>query len=80
MRLSIPAVARRRAFIAAIAACATLAVPAPGAMASHSETTFFEAPAQLLSPATRVATMRQLRGLGVTAIRVELHWRDVAPY
>jgi hypothetical protein len=54
------------------------AAPDP-AVASHSQVTFFEAPQQLLNSQTRRATIRQLASLGVKALRVELHWRDVAP-
>jgi hypothetical protein len=52
---------------------------APTALAGHDQTTFFEAPALLLNPATRPATMATLGRLGVHALRVELSWRTVAP-
>jgi hypothetical protein len=71
---------RAAALTATIATFASLgaAVP-PTAVASHTQVTFMEAPEQLLNHDTRRATMRKLRSLGVTALRVELHWRDVAP-
>ncbi|MHB8533647.1 MAG: hypothetical protein ACYDC2_13090, partial [Solirubrobacteraceae bacterium] len=60
--------------------CAVLgAAVAPTAQAAHSQTTFFEAPAVLLNPLTRPATMATLQRLGVKALRVELSWHAVAP-
>jgi hypothetical protein len=41
--------------------------------------TFFEAPHDLLNPQARPGVFRQLRHLGVKALRVELHWHDAAP-
>jgi hypothetical protein len=53
---------------------------APGpAFASRSQTLFFEAPRELLNPATRGQALSRLQTLGVRALRVELHWHDVAP-
>jgi hypothetical protein len=52
--------------------------PAP-TFASHSQALFFEAPRDLLNPATSRGAFAKMQSLGVTAIRVELHWRDVAP-
>ncbi|MFZ1154700.1 MAG: hypothetical protein WAN93_07335 [Solirubrobacteraceae bacterium] len=49
------------------------------AWASHNQTTFFEAPHDLLDPKTRPSVVAEMRHLGVKAIRVELHWHDVAP-
>src|SRR5580700_5005346 len=80
---SIPALSapRMRVLAALAAACLTLAAgasaPAP-ALASHAQTVFFEAPHDLLSSA-RHASFLKLERLGVKALRVELHWRDVAP-
>jgi hypothetical protein len=51
----------------------------PSALASGTEVTYFEAPALLLAPATRPATLATLRRLGVSALRVELSWHAVAP-
>jgi Cellulase (glycosyl hydrolase family 5) len=49
------------------------------ALADHQQTVFFEAPSQLLNPAKRGEAIEQLKALGVKALRVELHWYDVAP-
>jgi hypothetical protein len=49
------------------------------ALANHQQTVFFEAPSQLLNPAKRSEAIEQLKALGVKALRVELHWHDVAP-
>src|SRR5580698_1701686 len=49
------------------------------ALADHKQIVFFEAPAELLNPSLRSAAIAQLKGLGVKALRVELHWHDVAP-
>jgi hypothetical protein len=55
------------------------AIGAVPALASHSQTTYFEGSTELLSPATRPHAMAQLRSLGVKALRVELYWHEVAP-
>jgi hypothetical protein len=52
---------------------------APSAMASHSEATYFEGSAEMLTPVTRAGALAQLQALGVRALRVELYWHDVAP-
>jgi hypothetical protein len=63
-----------------VLACLALGgAAAPAALASHSEMTYFEAPADLLNPHTRPGTLAQLQTLGVKALRVELYWRQVAP-
>jgi hypothetical protein len=49
------------------------------ALASHSQTTFFEGSQDLLESSTRPKTIAQLQALGVKALRVELNWADVAP-
>jgi hypothetical protein len=49
------------------------------ALASHSETTYFEASTQLLNASTRPHAIEQMQYLGVHAIRVELQWAAVAP-
>jgi hypothetical protein len=54
-------------------------VGSAAALASHSQSTFFESPALLLNPATRQSTMATLQQLGVRAVRVELSWHAVAP-
>jgi hypothetical protein len=40
---------------------------------------YFEGSSDLLNPVTRPHTLAQLQALGVTAVRVELAWHDVAP-
>src|ERR1700689_1585105 len=49
------------------------------ALADHKQIVFFEAPSELLNPSMRSTAIAQLKGLGVKALRVELHWHDVAP-
>ena len=64
---------------AACATCAALAAGAPApAVASHAQIVYFEAPKDLLS-SKRHATFLKLERLGVTALRLELHWHDVVP-
>jgi beta-glucosidase/6-phospho-beta-glucosidase/beta-galactosidase len=48
------------------------------AQASHGQPTYFEASNQLLNAKTRPQAFQQLQALGVRALRVELHWADVA--
>jgi hypothetical protein len=70
-----------------ILACALLLSSALGvgtvgvspALASHGQAMFFEAPRDLLNPATRPHAIVQLQSLGVRAVRVELYWHEVAP-
>ena len=64
-----------------LVALAAVAAAAPAALASQSQTTFFEAPGALVGiPADRqLQTIAQLQSLGVRALRVTLYWRDVAP-
>ena len=72
----------RLRFLTACAACSLavlLGASAPAASASQGQSTFFEAPAALLNPATRPATLSVLQTLGVHALRVELSWHAVAP-
>jgi hypothetical protein len=60
--------------------CLTLcALPAGAAHAAKSQTVSFEAPRDLLDPATRESALNEIQGLGVRALRVILYWRDVAP-
>lgn len=78
---SIPALSavKIRLLVVVAAACAALAAGAPApALASHAQTVFFEAPHDLLSSA-RHASFLKLQRLGVKALRLELHWHDVAP-
>jgi hypothetical protein len=65
---------------AVIAICVMTCGLAPAsASASHNQTDFFEAPAQLLNPQLRDSALATLQHLGVKALRIELHWHDVAP-
>jgi hypothetical protein len=52
---------------------------ASGAQASAGQTVYFEPGSVLLNAKTRPAAIRQMEHLGVSAIRVELPWREVAP-
>jgi hypothetical protein len=58
---------------------AVLGVIPSQALADHNQIVFFEAPSELLNPSLRSAAIKQLQTLGVKALRVELHWHDVAP-
>jgi hypothetical protein len=49
------------------------------ALASHTQLTYFEGSAELLSPSTRPHALELLQHLGVKALRVELKWEIVAP-
>jgi hypothetical protein len=69
----------RRLCCAAVLSLAVIPWAASSALASHSQSTFFESPALLLNPATRPATMATLQHLGVKALRVEVSWHAVAP-
>jgi hypothetical protein len=57
------------------------ALAAPAALASHSETVFFEAPRDMLGVPgpQQQATIAKLQALGVHAIRIVLYWGEVAP-
>ncbi|MDE3069791.1 MAG: hypothetical protein KGJ43_03590 [Acidobacteriota bacterium] len=73
---------KRSIALAPITACAlaaSLIGSAPAALASHGQITFFDATNQLLNPSSRASTFSQLKGLGVSALRVMLYWHDVAP-
>jgi hypothetical protein len=61
--------------LGAVASCCAPAT----ALASHGEAVYFEGSTDLLSPVTRPHAIAQLQSLGVTALRVELSWYDVAP-
>jgi hypothetical protein len=52
---------------------------APAAGAAANQLMFFEAPRELLDPATRPRALAELDALGVRAVRVVVTWRDVAP-
>lgn len=62
--------------VSALLGGAAGAIPA---LASHSQRNYFEPSTQLVEPATRAATIAQLKALGVRAVRIELPWFDVAP-
>lgn len=62
----------------ALMVCGACFDAAPAA-ASHNQALFFEAPTELLNPATRGGAIEQLQGLGVHALRVEMAWYNVAP-
>ncbi len=49
------------------------------ALASHSQTTYFESASALLDPSTRAHSIEQLQHLGVHALRIELPWAEVTP-
>jgi hypothetical protein len=62
--------------VCGIAACS---LAAPAALASHSQTTYFEGSQDLLSAKKRPHALAQMQALGVKALRVELNWYNVAP-
>jgi len=61
-----------------LAAVLVAAAPAP---AAPGQVTFFQATRELRSDdaALRARTLDEIRALGVTALRVNLYWHDVAP-
>jgi len=66
-----------------LAAALTLAVGAAAvpasALASTGQTTYFEAPTELLSAKLRPAALNTLQGLGIHSLRIVMYWEDVAP-
>ncbi|HLH14177.1 MAG TPA: cellulase family glycosylhydrolase, partial [Solirubrobacteraceae bacterium] len=72
---------RIRTLLLTLLACALLggALGASAALASHGQTTYFEASEDLLNPSTRQHVLSQLKYEGVNALRVELYWEAVAP-
>jgi hypothetical protein len=60
-------------------ALACAAVGAPPALASHTQSDFFEGGQVLLEARHRERALAQMVHLGVRALRVELYWSDVAP-
>jgi len=68
----------RRLLLPALTILAALAAPA-AAHASSRQVTTFEAPRELLSAATRDATLSRITSLGVKNIRQLVYWRDYAP-
>src|ERR1700724_1937794 len=69
----------RRPLCALLTCSALAAAGASPALASHGQTTFFEAPTELLTPAAREPAISKLQALGVRALRVQLFWHSVAP-
>jgi hypothetical protein len=72
---------RIRTLLAALLACSFAAgvAGASPALASPNEAVFFEGSTILLNPKTREHAVSQLQHLGVSALRVELYWVQVAP-
>ncbi len=64
------------AFACVLAAAAIGAAPA---LASHSQSTYFEGSSDLLNARTRPHALAQMQSLGVKALRIELNWFNVAP-
>ena len=60
-------------------ALALVALLAPAAHAAEDQYMTFEAPRDLLDPATRPAAMDTIASMGVNRLRVILTWRNVAP-
>jgi hypothetical protein len=65
-----------RTFVIALVA---VALAAPAAHASRSQTLTFEAPRDLLDPAARDSALNEIAGLGARSLRVVLYWHRVAP-
>lgn len=79
-----PLLRNARTAIVAFAALGVVALAgSAGAAASAGQTTFFEAPRDLTAQGTstqgRVAALNEIASLGIHALRVNLHWYDVAP-
>jgi hypothetical protein len=71
--------ALRRLCALALAAAAAAGIHAAPATANPTMSVTFEAPRDLLDPATRDTSLAELQTLGVRSLRVVLYWRDVAP-
>jgi hypothetical protein len=69
----------RRLPILIVSLCAVLALAAPAAQASKTQSMTFEAPRDLKDPATRDQAFKDLESLGVRSLRLVLFWHDVAP-
>jgi hypothetical protein len=67
------------ALLAVMLSAGTGALLASPALASHGQILFFEAPSELLNPATRGEAIEQMQHLGVKAVRIELSWNAVSP-
>ena len=62
-----------------IICCLTLLAAPAGALAAPGQTVSFEAPRDVMDPATRDAALDEIAGFGTDALRVILYWKDVAP-
>jgi hypothetical protein len=69
----------RHALLGAALAAALTLPHAVAAQASTHTTMYFDAAATAVDDGTRAATLDQLDGLGVRALRVTLPWAAVAP-
>jgi hypothetical protein len=70
----------RKAPLTLLVSCLLAAFAGSGqALASHTQTTFFEPSSELIDPLTRPHTIEQMQHLGVHAVRIELEWAAVAP-
>jgi hypothetical protein len=69
----------RRNLLVLTVLVAALLAPAGAAWASSSQVTSFEAPRDLLDPATRAGALDEIGSLGVHSLRVVVYWHDVAP-
>jgi Cellulase (glycosyl hydrolase family 5) len=74
---------RLRVLLCSLLACAGLGAGTLGAatpaFGSQRQLTFFQAPEELLNPATKSSTFKALQWLGVSAIRLEITWEYIAP-
>lgn len=78
-RLAVRPLFMRRHIVLLAVLVAALLGPAGAAWASHAQVTSFEAPRDLLDPATRDAALNDIASLGVHSLRVVVYWHDVAP-
>jgi hypothetical protein len=70
----------RRLLLVLIATSSLAALGGPGdALASRGQVDYFEGSSALLNHSLRPRAIAQLQHLGVSALRIELHWADVAP-
>ncbi len=70
---------RKSIFIALLVALLCPILGPAAAQASRNQLLTFEAPAELKDPALRDAAFARLDSLGVSALRVVLYWKEVAP-
>jgi hypothetical protein len=68
-----------RLLIAGLALACSAALAPAAAQASKTQSMTFEAPRDLLDPATRGTAMDEISSLGARSLRVIVYWRDVAP-